>query len=508
MYQKHILIEKLREAAASVLPITGIVVAICFVLVPMDTGLMLSFLIGSAMLILGMGLFTLGAEMSMSRIGNHIGAKMTKSRKLWLILVLSFILGAAITMAEPDLQVLATYVPDIDSTVLILTVSVGVGLFLMLCMVRILFSVSLRLLLILFYALIFLAAFLSDPGILSVAFDSGGVTTGPMTVPFIMALGVGVASIRSDENAKADSFSLVALCSVGPVLAVMLLGAIYKSDSAEAALTLIGEIESTVALGADYLHAFPEYLREVAVALLPIFLFFLLFQLLSLKLRKLPFMRIMIGIAYTYVGLVLFLTGVNVGFSPLGYILGAALTKGYLIWLLVPLAMLMGWFIINAEPAVHILNKQVEELSAGAISAKAMGISLSVAVSAAGGLAMVRVLTGISIMYFLVPGYLIALTLSFFVPRTFTAIAFDSGGVASGPLTATFMLPFAMGACDAVGGNVMTDAFGLVALVAMMPLITVQVMGAVYVLKSRRSGEEPVLPDFGDDEIIELWEAC
>ncbi len=508
MYPKHILMEKLREAAASVLPITGIVAAMCFVLVPMDTGLMLSFLIGSAMLILGMGLFTLGADMSMSRIGNHIGAKMTKSRKLWLILILSFILGAAITMAEPDLQVLATYVPDIDSTVLILTVSVGVGLFLLLCMVRILFSVSLRLLLIIFYALIFIGAYLSDPAILSVAFDSGGVTTGPMTVPFIMALGVGVASIRSDENAKADSFGLVALCSIGPVLAVMLLGAIYQSDSAEAALTVVGRIENTVALGADYLHAFPEYLKEVAVALLPIFAFFLLFQFFSLKLRKLPFLRILIGIAYTYVGLVLFLTGVNVGFSPLGYVLGGALTQGKLLWLLVPLAMLMGWFIINAEPAVHILNKQVEELSAGAISARAMGLSLSIAVSLAGGLAMVRVLTGVSVLVFLVPGYLIALTLSFFVPRTFTAIAFDSGGVASGPLTATFMLPFAMGACDAIGGNVMTDAFGLVALVAMMPLITVQVMGAVYVLKSRRTGGEPALPDFGDNEIIELWEAC
>ena len=244
------------------------------------------------------------------------------------------------------------------------------------------------------------------------------------------------------------------------------------------------------------------------MALLPIVVFFLIFQVISLKLRKLPFMRIVIGILYTYLGLVLFLTGVNVGFSPLGYALGAALAEGWKVYLLAPLAMLMGWFIINAEPAVHTLNKQVEELSAGAISAKAMGMSLSIAVSAAGGLAMLRVITGISIMYFLVPGYLIALALSFFVPRTFTAIAFDSGGVASGPLTATFMLPFATGACEALGGNVMTDAFGLVALVAMMPLITVQVMGAIYVVKSRHASEEPALPDFGDNEIIELWEAC
>lgn len=499
--------EKLREAAASVLPISIVVVAICLILVPVDTGLMLSFIVATAMLILGMGLFTLGSEMSMTRIGNYTGAKMTKSRKLWLILLLSFILGVSITIAEPDLQVLAANVPDIDSSVLILTVSVGVGLFLMLCMVRILFSVSLRLMFIVFYALIFIAAFLSDSGILAVAFDSGGVTTGPMTVPFIMALGVGVASIRSDENAKADSFGLVGLCSIGPIASVLLLSAIYKTGTSETSSNAIKAISDTVEMSKDYLHALPEYLKEVAIALLPIFLFFLLFQVVSLKLRKLPFMRIVVGIIYTYIGLVLFLTGVNVGFSPLGYVLGGALTEGWRIWLLIPLAMLMGWFIINAEPAVHTLNKQVEELSAGAISAKAMGMSLSIAVSAAGGLAMLRVITGVSIMYFLLPGYVLALALSFFVPRTFTAIAFDSGGVASGPLTATFMLPFAMGACQALGGNVMTDAFGLVALVAMMPLITVQVMGAIYVVKSRRVSAEPALPDFGDNEVIELWEA-
>ena len=506
--QYRVLAEKLKEAAASVLPVTAIVAVLCLALVRVDVGLMLSFLLGSGLLILGMGLFTLGAELSMSRIGNLIGAKMTKSRKLWFILAVSFLLGVAITMAEPDLQVLATNVPAIDKTVLIVTVSVGVGLFLMLCMVRILFSVSLRLLLIVFYALLFLGAFLSDAGFLSVAFDSGGVTTGPMTVPFIMALGVGVASIRSDENAKADSFGLVGLCSIGPILSVLLLGAIYKTQPAQGESGTVSGVATTVELGKDYLHALPEYLWEVTMALLPIVVFFLIFQVISLKLRKLPFMRIVIGILYTYLGLVLFLTGVNVGFSPLGYALGAALAEGWKVYLLAPLAMLMGWFIINAEPAVHTLNKQVEELSAGAISAKAMGMSLSIAVSAAGGLAMLRVITGISIMYFLVPGYLIALALSFFVPRTFTAIAFDSGGVASGPLTATFMLPFATGACEALGGNVMTDAFGLVALVAMMPLITVQVMGAIYVVKSRHASQEPQLPDFGDNEIIELWEAC
>ena len=505
--QYRVLAEKLKEAAASVLPVTAIVAVLCLALVRVDVGLMLSFLLGSGLLILGMGLFTLGAELSMSRIGNLIGAKMTKSRKLWFILAVSFLLGVAITMAEPDLQVLATNVPAIDKTVLIVTVSVGVGLFLMLCMVRILFSVSLRLLLIVFYALLFLGAFLSDAGFLSVAFDSGGVTTGPMTVPFIMALGVGVASIRSDENAKADSFGLVALCSIGPVMAVMLLGAIYPTDTQADVNMVIGGFETTVELGGAYLRSLPTYMLEVAMALLPIFVFFLLFQVFSLRLRRLPLTKIVMGVGYTFLGLVLFLTGVNVGFSPLGYVLGKELVTSGLSALLIPLAMLMGWFIIDAEPAVHILNKQVEELTSGAISAKAMGLSLSVAVALANGLAMVRVLTGLPILYFLLPGCAVALGLSFFVPRTFTAIAFDSGGVASGPLTATFMLPLAMGACTALGGNVMTDAFGLVALVAMMPLITVQVMGGIYVLKSRTKTDAPVLPSFGENEIIELWEA-
>ena len=505
--QYRVLAEKLKEAAASVLPVTAIVAVLCLALVRVDVGLMLSFLLGSGLLILGMGLFTLGAELSMSRIGILIGAKMTKSRKLWFILAVSFLLGVAITMAEPDLQVLPTNVPAIDKTVLIVTVSVGVGLFLMLCMVRILFSVSLRLLLIVFYALLFLGAFLSDAGFLSVAFDSGGVTTGPMTVPFIMALGVGVASIRSDENAKADSFGLVALCSIGPVMAVMLLGAIYPTDTQADVNMVIGGFETTVELGGAYLRSLPTYMLEVAMALLPIFVFFLLFQVFSLRLRKLPLTKIVMGVGYTFLGLVLFLTGVNVGFSPLGYVLGKELVTSGLSALLIPLAMLMGWFIIDAEPAVHILNKQVEELTSGAISAKAMGLSLSVAVALANGLAMVRVLTGLPILYFLLPGYAVALGLSFFVPRTFTAIAFDSGGVASGPLTATFMLPLAMGACTALGGNVMTDAFGLVALVAMMPLITVQVMGGIYVLKSRTKTDAPVLPSFGENEIIELWEA-
>ena len=506
MVYKNILHEKMKESLLSVLPITLIVAALCIFFIPVDIGLMLSFLFGSVMIIVGMGLFTLGSDLSMTQIGNHIGSRMTKSRNLGLILLLSFILGVAITVAEPDLQVLATNTPDINTTALIVTVSVGVGFFLMISMLRILFGIHLKWLLIVFYAIVFILAAFSDKNFLSVAFDSGGVTTGPMTVPFIMALGVGVASIRSDEKAKSDSFGLVALCSIGPILAVLILGFIYPNSSSASTTIAVNMLENTVDLGMGYIKAFPTYLSEVALALLPIFGFFLLFQLVSLKLKRRPFMKIVIGIGYTYVGLVLFLTGVNVGFSPLGYVLGGAIVESSLRWILVPLSMVMGWFIINAEPAVHVLNKQVTELSAGAISEKAMGLTLSIAISGAMGLAMIRVLSGISILWFMIPGYLIALGLTFFVSPTFTAIAFDAGGVASGPLTATFMLPFAMGACTAIGGNIMSDAFGLVAMVAMMPLITVQVMGAISKLRAGKSTSVDFVSKYADDEIIELWE--
>ena len=505
MHSKEMFFEKFKEAAASVLPITLIVALMCLSFVPVTTDLLLAFLLGAVLLIVGMGLFTLGSDVSMTQIGSHMGAKLTKSRNLALILSISFLLGVAITVAEPDLQVLAKNVPAIDTTVLIVTVAVGVGLFLLVSMLRILFAIPMKWLLLFLYGLVFLLAALTDPDYLSVAFDSGGVTTGPMTVPFIMALGVGVASIRSDGNAHTDSFGLVALCSVGPILAVLLLSFVYRDAPEGAAASMVSTYQDTVQMGLGYLHALPEYLLEVVIALLPIVVFFLIFQVVALHLHKLPLMRIMLGLLLTCVGLVLFLTGANVGFSSLGFILGQRLAEPRLQFLLIPLAMLMGWFIINAEPAVHVLNKQVEELSAGAISANAMHYSLSIAVAAAMGLAMLRVITGISIMWLMIPGYAIALILAFFVPPTFTAIAFDSGGVASGPLTATFMLPFAMGACSAVGGNVMTDAFGLVALVAMMPLITVQIMGLIYVIKVRRVAAETVV-SYDDTDVIELWE--
>lgn len=509
MRDRSILKEKLNESVASVLPILLIVVVLCFLFVPIGSDRMLSFLVGAVLLIAGMGLFQLGADTAMAPMGRLMGARLTKTKKLPLILLLAFVLGVAITISEPDLQVLATNVPHINASVLIITVAVGVGLFLLVSFLRILLGIPLRWLLLFFYAVVFTLAFLSDPDYLSVAFDSGGVTTGPMTVPFIMALGVGVSAIRSDHDATADSFGLVALCSIGPILAVLLLGFFYPGEADAIASAIAEGYPSTVAMGHGYLAALPHYMWETFVALAPIAAFFFVFQAIALRLEKRALLRIAIGLVYTYVGLVLFLMGVNVGFSPLGSDLGAQLASGWTKWLLIPLGILMGWFIIKAEPAVHVLNKQVEEVSSGAVSAKAVGLSLSIAIAMAVGLAMLRVLTGIPILYFLIPGYGVALLLSFFVPPMFTAIAFDSGGVASGPMTATFLLPLATGASAALGGNVLTDAFGLVALVAMMPLITLQIMGLVYVFRSRKAPETESKPvEYNDLSVIELWEVA
>ena len=499
--------EKLLESLMAVLPITLIVLALSVALVPMDVGTAVMFTVGAVLLVFGMGLFQLGAEMAMTPLGEGIGVQMERVKKIPLIVAIAFVMGVIITIAEPDLQVLAQQVPSIPNKVLIYSVAVGVGAFLALAVVRILKRISLSKLLVVLYGLLAAVSIFVPERFLAVAYDSGGVTTGPITVPFIMAMGVGMAAVRGDKNAASDSFGLVALSSIGPILAVLLLGFLYPENTASASETVVNSFENTLTVGYSYLEELPAMMGEVAIALLPICVFFLLFQIFSLHLRKLPLLRILIGVGYTYVGLVLFLTGVNVGFSSLGYVLGGVIVEEGLGLLMIPLATLMGWFIINAEPAVHVLNKQVEELSAGAISSKAMGMSLSIAVAAAMGLAMVRVLTGISILWFVLPGYIIALGLSFFVPSIFTAIAFDSGGVASGPLTATFMLPFAMGATTALGGNVMTDAFGLVALVAMMPLIVVQVMGAIYVVKTRRNAQESA-PVFSDEGVIELWEVA
>ncbi len=501
--------EKLKEALAAVLPILGIVLLLSFTIAPLPPSILLLFLFGAVLLIVGMMFFTLGAELAMTPMGEKVGSKLASSRKLSITVFLCFLLGFIITISEPDLQVLAEQVPSIPNMALILAVACGVGCFLVIAMLRMLFSRALPSMLVFFYLIVFSLAFLVPKDFLAVAFDSGGVTTGPMTVPFIMALGIGFSAVRSDKHAEDDSFGLVALCSIGPILAVLILGLLYHPEESSYTPSAIPTVNDSAELWYCFAHEFPEYMKEIVVSLLPIVLFFTVFQIVSLKLKKKTLVKMGIGILYTYLGLVLFLTGVNVGFMPAGNLLGQMLADLPYNWIIIPIGMIIGYFIVKAEPAVYVLMEQVEEITSGAIPGKAMGLCLSLGVAASVGLAMTRVLTGISIFWYIIPGYAIALCLSFFVPKIFTAIAFDSGGVASGPMTATFLLPFAMGACQTVGGNIVQDAFGVVAMVAMTPLITLQILGAVYKYRSNHlevPDTEPVsyIDSWGDNDIIEL----
>lgn len=483
--------EKFSEAFSSVLPITVIVLILSITFVPLEPGPVVLFMFGALLLILGMALFTLGVDMSMMPMGDGIGSSMAKAKHRLIPVVLCLILGILVTIAEPDLTVLATQLTGISNMTIILSVAIGVGVFMVLSLLRTALKIPLSYTLIFFYGVVFaLTAVVAvyNPDFIPVSFDSGGVTTGPITVPFIMALGIGLASLGGSKGSQSDSFGMVAMCSIGPILAVLILGIVQKDVTIVPETTPVPDIVTVKDAAVEFLTKSPAYFKEVVIALAPIALMFLLFELVTTRFKKHQLIRIIAGFVYTYLGLVLFLTGVNVGFMPVGHLIGVKLAGSAYKWLLIPVGMVVGYFIVAAEPAVHVLKKQVEEVSNGSISQRSMGIALSVGVCASVGIAMLRILTGISILWFLIPGYAIALGMSFFVPQIYTGVAFDAGGVASGPMTATFLLPLAMGACTALGGNILSDAFGIVAMVAMTPLVTIQLLGFYAVVKKKIAG--------------------
>ena len=450
-----------------------------------------------------MGLFTLGADTAMTPIGQYVGTTVMRSKKIWIIVPVCFIVGVLITISEPDLQVLATQLSQtINNWTLVLTVGVGVGIFLAIAFLRIVLKVKLSHLLIGCYTLVFVLSIFVPESFVPLAFDSGGVTTGPMSVPFIIAIGTGIAAMRSDKGAETDGFGLTALCSVGPILAVMILGIIFKPDNFIITENQVTNPSTTNVLLSDYVTALPHYMEEVGVALLPIVAFFFIFRLFGQKISKTDFIRILIGVLYTYVGLVLFLLGVNVGFLPVGSYIGKVIGELQYNWIIIPIGMIIGYFVVAAEPAVHVLTKQVYEITSGTIPKKALRISLMLGVAVSVGLAMTRIVFHIPIMYFLIPGYLVAIILTFFVPDIFTAIAFDSGGVASGAMTASFLLPLALGVCSAVGGNVATEGFGVVAMVAMTPLIAIQILGLVFKIKMAKLKKKEQKDSTATEEII------
>ena len=502
-----VLWEKIKEALVSALPVTLIVYILALTpLVDLSAVELITFSVGAVLLILGIGLFNLGADLAMTPMGTHVGAGLSRQKRLWLLLAVCFVLGMLITIAEPDLQVLANQVSAVmNGTVLVYAVGVGVGAFLIVAILRIVFRVKLGSILMLFYMLLFALALLlvvsGNENLLPLGFDSGGVTTGPITVPFIMALGVGISSVLGDRHSKENSFGLVSLCSVGPILAVLVLGIFSRNDMVYQVpdYTVSNDIVGT------FLQAAGHTCKEVAIALGMIVAFFVICQIVFLRLPLRKLLRIAIGVLFTFAGLVIFLTGVNVGFMPIGYKIGHALGSGHPA-VMIGFGLVIGVLVVLAEPAIHVLNSQVEEVTGGLVRKKSMMLGLCIGVGAAIALSMVRIVFDFSLVYYVVPGYFISLALSLFVPPVYTAIAFDSGGVASGPMTSGFILPLATGACVAMQGAdaVLRDAFGVVALVAMAPLITIQLLGFKGIVAEKLSEKRAMkkILDADDQQII------
>lgn len=482
------LFEKIRESVISVIPIMAIGILLHLTIAPMGDAFA-PFLVGGALVIVGLGIFLHGTELGMVPIGQKAGAAITSKRNVALLLFSAFVIGFLITIAEPDVHVLAQQVlsvnPAISSKALVFMIAMGVGLFVLVAVGRILLNFSYKLALSGFYILLFVCAALAPAEFQGIAFDAGGATTGPMTVPFIMALGIGVASVRGGRHAEQDSFGFIGLASIGPILAVVLLGLLSPESQAQAEATA-AEAGEKLSLAAMFLGRIPSVLHEVSMALAPLVAMFIVFQLFLIKMPRKQLIRMSVGLVYTFIGLVFFFVGVQGGFMPAGSILGASLAAFGHKWIFMVVGLVLGAVVVCAEPAVWVLNEQIEEVSGGHIKRNIMLVSLCCGVAIAVCLSMMRVIYGISLWWLLVPGYVLALGLTRFCPNMFTAIAFDSGGVASGPMASTFILAFTLGASSALGGNPITDAFGVIAMIAMMPLITIQILGILFHRKEQR----------------------
>ncbi len=478
------LLDKIREALKALLPITIVILILNFTVVPMPFEIRGLFIAGAVLLIAGLGLFILGADLALIPMGQHMGQYLSKSRKPLLIIISIFVLGTVITFAEPDFEIFINHITGISNRMMMLTIAAGVGIFLVIAILRIFFKWPLKYVLSILYATVFILAIFIPHDYIASAFDASGISTGPLTVPFIMAFGLGISQVRGGKSSGYDSFGYVALACVGTIIVSMLLTMINRDQySVTTHMLDPAELDNIREITGYFTDRLVDYGREMAFAIIPIVIFFLIFQVLAIKLPPSQMIKMLVGSIYTFAGLVLFLTGVNAGFLQAGLFIGKYMGSIDLSFLLIPAGIIIGYFVVLAEPAVHVLVDQIEDLTGGAISRKLMLRSLSASVALAMGLAMLRVYLDIGILWILLPGYILALGLSFKVPKIFTAIAFDSGGAASGPVATAFLLPIAMGASYAMNGEIFSDALGTIAIIAMAPAFTVQTVGLIYKIK-------------------------
>ncbi|WP_102026213.1 DUF1538 domain-containing protein [Salirhabdus sp. Marseille-P4669] len=491
----NVLVSKIKEVLYAVLPITVLVLILNFTLAPLDSSLIISFIIGALLIIIGLSIFLFGVDIGITPIGKIMGKSMAKSNKIWIVVIAGLLLGFFISIAEPDLHILAGQVDLVTSgliskTSIVIVVSIGIGALIAIGLARIVFNIPLYKVLTILYLIIFALAIFTSPEFLAISFDASGATTGALTVPFILALALGISTLKKDSKAsEKDSFGLVAIASTGAIIAVMIMNIIAQTDKISGSAEK-SEAGSMSILG-HFLHEFPIIAKEITLALLPILIIFLVFQKISFKMSLKAVRRILIGIAFTFVGLVLFLVGVNAGFMEVGMAIGHSIAsldnKSYIVII----AFVLGIVTILAEPAVHVLTHQIEDVTSGYVKRKVVMFSLCIGVGLAVALSILRILIPeLQLWHYLLPGYIIAIAMTYFVPKLFVGIAFDSGGVASGPMTATFILAFVQGAAEAIeGANVLIDGFGMIALVALTPLITLQIVGFIFKLKARKGGK-------------------
>lgn len=489
-----VIISKLKEVLYSVLPITAIVIILSFTLTPIDTPLMIRFLIGAILIIIGLTIFLLGVDIGITPIGDTMGTAIVKSNKVRIVIIAGLLLGFFISIAEPDLLILAGQVDSVTSglipkNIIVVVVSFGIAVMLSVGLTRIVYNFPLHKLLTIIYTIIFILSLFTSPEFLAIAFDASGATTGALTVPFILALAIGVSKLNKDsKSSEKDSFGLVAIASAGAIISVLIMSIITKTNEITGALENTEELSTSII--APFIEKLPIIAGEVLIALAPILVIFLIFQKISLKLSKSMIRKILFGMLYTLVGLVLFLLGVNAGFMEVGSVVGHKLASMDNHMYVVIVGFLLGMVTILAEPAVYVLTHQIEDVTSGYVKRKVVIVTLAFGVALAVALSVIRILVPqIQLWHYLLPGYIISIVMSYFVPDLFVGIAFDSGGVASGPMTATFILAFTQGVAEAIeGANVLVDGFGVIAIVAMTPLIALQILGFIFKIKSKKGG--------------------
>lgn len=492
----NIIVSKFKEVLFSILPITVVVMILNFTISPMETTLVIRYLIGALLVILGLTAFLLGVDIGIAPLGDLTGRSIAKSNKLWIVLIGGLILGFFISIAEPGLMVFSSEVNlatsgQISGLSILVVVSIGLAIMLTLGFLRILYNIPLYKVLFVTYIVIFGLAIFTSREFLAIAFDASGATTGVLAVPFILAISAGISKLKKDSKASEnDSFGLMALASTGAIMSVMILG-IFSKTNKFISITDVEIISNDSILG-PFFNIVPEIFIQSLMAIAPLLAILLVLQKTSFKMSRRDLRKLLTGFGFAFVGLFIFLVGVNAGFMEVGRSIGNNLTAKDNKTSLIIIGFVLGFVTMLAEPAVHILTRQIEEVTSGYVNRRTVLIPLATGVGFAIILSVMRVLIpGIQLWHYLLPGYIICITMMFFIPKLFVGIAFDAGGVATGPVTATFILAFMQGVANAFeGADVIADGFGMIAMVALFPIITLEILGLVYAIKSKKKGVE------------------